>query len=364
MTWFEATAVYAPGFRVLVDRCDVSTDVSSDITSLSVNDKMDAADECSITLSNRGLRWTESELFREGSDVEVKLGYHTDELQSVFSGEVTRLAPTFPDGGVPTLRVTAYGRFHRLTRSKRTRRFDDAKDFEIAQEVAEGVDLASVVEETATVRDYVLQRNQTDIEFLRELAERNHFVIRVIGNTLHFHKPHYDAAEACRLLWGRDLKSFEPTLNTANQVSRVIVRGWDPLAKEEIEGIAERGDQQVPRNLGSGGPERAEEAFGDSTQVVVDRSVGSVSEADELARAILNRTAETFITGRGSCVGRPEIQVDSVLRLEGLGRRFSGYYHVKSATHTLTQSGYLTSFEVRTFATGQLEGGEEWYELG
>jgi uncharacterized protein len=53
------------------------------------------------------------------------------------------------------------------------------------------------------------------------------------------------------------------------------------------------------------------------------------------------------LTGSGSTVGNPRILAGAVLRMEGLGKEFSGLYRVTSATHTLDSGGYRTSFEVR-----------------
>ena len=348
-----ATSLYAPGFRVFVDNMRATADVSSNITSLSINNKLNAADECTITLCNERLQWTESNLFEEGSEIAVEMGYHASGLARMFLGDVTRLSPSFPESGVPTLRVTAYGRFHRLTRGKKTRRFAKKRDSEIASEVARGVGLSCYAERTPVIHEYVLQNNQTDIEFLRQLAERNKFEIRVVERMVHFEKPHHGDDETCTLVWGKGLRSFEPTLNTTNQISRVVVRGWDPHAKREITGVAERSEEQVPRNQGSTGSERSQRAFGKTERAIVDATVETEEEAHQLARAILNRTAETFITGRGSCIGLPEIRADAVIRVDGIGTRFSGKYHVTSATHTISQSGYLTDFEVRTYASDQ-----------
>ena len=43
----------------------------------------------------------------------------------------------------------------------------------------------------------------------------------------------------------------------------------------------------------------------------------------------------------------PRLRAGAIIRLEGLGPSFSGDYRVTSATHTISSSGYRTSFRVR-----------------
>ena len=61
----------------------------------------------------------------------------------------------------------------------------------------------------------------------------------------------------------------------------------------------------------------------------------------------LERQAMSYITGRGSCNGNPDLMARMVIELKGLGRRFSGKYYITSATHTISTSGYRTDFEVK-----------------
>jgi phage protein D len=80
--------------------------------------------------------------------------------------------------------------------------------------------------------------------------------------------------------------------------------------------------------------------------------VFSQAEADEIAVSRYNETAFSYITGEGRTVGRTDIQAGTVIRIEGVGERFSGLYYVTSARHSFTpQQGYLTSFSVRRNAT-------------
>ena len=51
---------------------------------------------------------------------------------------------------------------------------------------------------------------------------------------------------------------------------------------------------------------------------------------------------------------RPEIKAGRTIKLEALGRRFSGTYYITSVTHRYTPSGLISNFNVRGTRTGLL----------
>lgn len=56
--------------------------------------------------------------------------------------------------------------------------------------------------------------------------------------------------------------------------------------------------------------------------------------------------------GEGVCDGRTDLRAGTVVKIEGLGERFSGLYYVTSTTHSYTlKYGYRMAFTVRRNAT-------------
>lgn len=342
------TKYYAPGFEVMIDGTTLEADISANIMAVTVDQKLDAADQCTLRITNHALQWTDKELFDEGGEVRIKMGYHPSALQLIFSGEITRLSPVFPESGVPTLTVSAYSRYYRLTRSNKQRTFRSKRDSEIAEEIARGAGLSSEVEQTPVVHEHLFQKNQTDIQFLRERAKLNGFELLIEDKTLYFRAPKVAEEKIFVFEWGKSLKSFEPCLKMGGQVTKVIVKGWDPATKKEIIGSAQRGDETIPRGGGETGSARTQKAFGEAEKVIVDKTVQSIDEANRIAWAHLNHLAQTFITGQCSSLGLPEIRAGKTVLID-LGKsatRFNGIYYVTSVKHTIDESGYLTSFEV------------------
>ena len=71
----------------------------------------------------------------------------------------------------------------------------------------------------------------------------------------------------------------------------------------------------------------------------------SQAEADAMAKGQFNEMALSFISGDGICAGETGLQAGSVIKMEGLGKRFSGNYYVTTATHIYdTRQGYRHCF--------------------
>ena len=59
-----------------------------------------------------------------------------------------------------------------------------------------------------------------------------------------------------------------------------------------------------------------------------------------------------LISGEGMCWGRTDLQAGKVIKLDGLGKRFSGQYYVTAVTHRYrSDRGYYTHFQVQRNAT-------------
>jgi phage protein D len=69
------------------------------------------------------------------------------------------------------------------------------------------------------------------------------------------------------------------------------------------------------------------------------------AEAEQMARGGFNRAVLDLITADGTCVGRPDLRPGIVIKLDGIGTRFSGQYYIKATSHCYSStSAYQTHF--------------------
>jgi phage protein D len=332
------------------------------IQQVTVVSKPDSMDTFTFTVVNAypDLRWThtsDADLFKVGAAVKIDIGY-VGEMQTLMIGEITKISPTFPESGMPTVGVEGHTRLHWLGGSPKTRTFQKQKDSAIVQKIAQDCGLKAQAEDTRVVHEYVMQANQTDLAFVQARAKRIHFEVLVNDRTLIFRRSKEDEPKILTLVWGNvhqgfspgddslPLRSFTPTMSALEQAGEVEVRGYDPQTKKEIIGRAGAGDET--RKLGKdAGPAVAEGAFRKPKKSVHVGPVSSQAEADQQAKAIYNEQAMQFLTGQGTTIGVPALRSGKVVDLQGLGKTFNGLYYVEEATHTLGSSGYQTSFSVK-----------------
>jgi phage protein D len=288
--------------------------------------------------------------FFVGKAVEVKMGYEKN-LLSLVTGEITGLEAAYTAGGPPRITVRGYDRRHRLQRGRKVRTYVNQKDSDIASTIARDAGLTPKVTDSQVAHDYVLQANQTDMEFLLERARRIQYELAIQDKMLFFRPVAYAGSAVLSLQLTKELIEFFPRLSSVGQVSQVSLRGWDPKVKDKIVAAATPGAIKGKMGGSANGPELVAGKFGEAVGRVTDLPVDSAGSARQVADALLNASALAFITGEGACFGRPEMRSGKVIQLDGLGKRFSGLYYVTSVSHRFTGNDYTTHFSVRRNAT-------------
>jgi len=322
----------------------------ANLLSVEVDDSLYLPDMFAIRLLDPDLDVLKSDIFAPGTKVKISIQLENETKRTVLmKGEVTSLEPDINSTERSTLSARGYDLSHRLHRVRHTATFQNVTDSDIAQRLAQGASLRTQITPTTEVYEYLMQANQTDWEFLMERAQRIGYRLFVEGKTLHFEPPPPSPAVVTKLDWGLTLQQFKARLSTMEQVSEVIVRGWDPKAKREIVGHATRpsGALANRRDNGRSGGDMAGSAHSiPGKKTIVDRPVYNQSEADKVAQSALDKLASGFIQAEGRAAGNPTIQAASTVDVDGVGQRFSGKYMVTRAMHRYNHKAYTTQFWV------------------
>jgi len=378
---------YAPEFEVFIEGVEADPSTKNDILDIKVHRDIEEMSGFDLELNNwddQNLRFkhSDSREFKLGSRVSVRLGY-ADKLLTVATGTISTLAPKFPDGASPTVSVSGVDGMLKLKERKPTKdedkNFVNMTDWQIAERIAQRNKLRVVTTHEGPVHDLVVQKNQSDAEFLMERAKRLDFDCFILPDsdtgeeTLYFIRP-TDGRDGRPIRLFRltyqpglttgpsglpeglvpNLIDFTPTLTISQQVSKLTVRGWDPRTKQELAFTATAENLPAGQSSAGGesGPEAADSAAGGRQEVLVDAPVTSQEEARELAIALLRERSYEFITATGRVAGLPELAPGDNLEIFGLGVRFSGTYFVKRVEHSLGSSGFFTTFTGRRIHQG------------
>lgn len=298
--------------------------------------------------------------FAFGASIEVCMGYRdAKSMPTVFNGVITELSTSFPDGGAPELIVSGYDPGFLMTLGKNSDSWRDQTDSDVVRRIAGLHNLDVVVDKTGT-RPQIEQNQESDWDFLKKLAQRNHvkedqfeLYVDVEGrnrSTLHFGGPRVKSDPIVHLTWGKGLLSFRPQANLAGQVSKVEVIGSDTARKTTFIGraSAESGGahaKTIAEHLGA-----LVRAPGRQPVLRLRQPVFSQAEADQRAKAALGERTREFLTGEVEAIGLPELRPDRTVLIDGIGAPFSKVYYIQKATHRIDASGYRTRFSVRETA--------------
>ncbi|MDV2996741.1 MAG: hypothetical protein N4J56_006446 [Chroococcidiopsis sp. SAG 2025] len=320
-----------------------------------VTDDIEAPSMFALTLTSwdteagKFFDWLDNDALDLGKAIEIRLGYDSD-LKPLISGEITGLEPEFTPDSQPTLTVRGHDLRHRLMRGHKTQSFTQMKLSDVARQAIKTAGLKGKVIPTTDKLDYILQHNQTDLEFLQAQARRIGYEVMMVGEVLHFRPQQFSENKVLTLSPKADRLEFSPRLSTMRQVRQVEVQGWNPQEKQPIAGKASANQDKIGKMGGTTSGSMAVDK--ESIYRIVTQPIASKAEADRLAQANFDRRSLEYISGEGSCTGRVDLRAGSVVEIADIGQRFSGLYYVISAVHTYNpEQNYTTQFTVRRNAT-------------
>jgi len=376
---------YVPTFIVKVQNEKLEQVVMNDILSVTYTDSLTNVDSFDMTVNNwneavdkfdqTAFKYSDKNTFNPWKDVELQMGYHRNgksDLRTMLIGEITTLTPNFPQSGAPTLSVRGLNLFHRFRTKQETKPFFNKKDSDIAKEIVQSIateirkkspQLKLTLDETdynTNIKQeekipYLLMNNQFPIRFLMERARDLGYELTMTeaapgtNREVVFHyRPTSSVKRKTYILeWGKSLISFQPTLQVANQVAELTVRGWNPQTKKPIKVTVKRSQIKgivTPSELGVTEPDLSKKL-----EIVIDRPIQNEAEAKLLATNRLRQIGEVLVEAKGKTIGVPDLRAGSKVEIKGLGDRFSGTYLVTGSTHSIGEGGYTTDF------TGRME---------
>jgi Rhs element Vgr protein len=346
-------------FEVKVAGTALSDERAKQVLEIVVDSNAHLPAMCTVCLSDPDFALVDSADFDIGKELQVSIegveaygSAGTDlSLEVVFKGEITALEPEFrPTGSV--LLVRGYDKSHRLHRGKKTRTFLTKKDSDIASTIAGEAGLSAQVDATTITYDYLLQNNQTNMEFLQTRARRIGYQVYSYNGNLYFKKGSWvQTTGALDLTWGTNLLSFRPRMTAVQQHDKASAYGWDPKTKAVITAASSAAPTSNQGGITDTGGDKAKAKFGGSAEANVTTSpLFSSSEATLLAQAVEDGINSQFVQAEGSCLGSSKVMAGAQINIIGVGTKFSGKYVVTEATHSWRTDGM---YQVHFLITGR-----------
>lgn len=303
-------------------------------------------------------------LLSPGTALSLSMGYLDKDgpLEVMLRGKVVSLSSSFPAAGVPVAKVRVLNPlndYEKTTLTGKTKGgvLDVLKA--VAGQLGIGFDDSAVPADLKAAHKGQTEpvtllsefKPVVDIRRLARAIGMNARLVQAAGGDTLTIAPQADVAYS--MAWGKTLIAFTPTVSTRQLVSKVIVRGHNPLAKsadkQKYEGKAEWSDLKLISSPALGSVLLADVIKGlGTTQEVIDKpNELQRLDAAATAKARLRQLGADLIKGSGQTIGLPKLRAGARIELTQLGSTFSGSYEVTKTTHSLGASGYTTSFECR-----------------
>lgn len=374
---YYALAVTGPGAR---------RDLSRLLSSLLVEEDEGVPSALHATFSDEHRLL--SDALHEGVELELDLGA-ASEHSIVFRGRAYQVDADFPHRGVATVEVHAYDASMRMGLRRRNRALQGTLS-SVVEHVADGYAFTEVsvdlVGDPAFGRNGIRQQDETDLAFLRRLADDHGCVCYLSteddGDRLHFRarakiaeqspdaalrygsrgaagtllafEAHSDVAdvELPRTMSAVDYDSGAHRIETSRELDSAAVRATSSLRPRLTSALIEE-DAVAPGS--SLLVELLEEA--PSTSAGLRAELGPEAPRDIPtflgAEALKARAANVFsssargMRGGGATAGEKDLRAQRIVDIDGVGDHFSGAWYLTSVRHRLDRGGYRTDFECR-----------------
>jgi phage protein D/phage baseplate assembly protein gpV len=340
---------------VQIDGSDLPVAVAARIEEVVVDDSLHEPDTFLIRFTDPERTVLDDSGVKVGSSVRISVGGLKDDAPApLISGEVTSVEAEYGEVG-SSLIIRGYDKSHRLARGRHTETYRNVKYSDIAGRIADRASLdRGRIDDSGAVFELVSQANQSDWDFLGQLAREIDFEVAVVDDALDFRRPpdastappegDFDSSDPLQLVLGDELLEFRPRISGAGQVSRVEVRGWSVADKAAIVGTAPAGTSSAslpddPATLAS--------RFGDATFVSVDAGPADQRTADRLAGRYAELVGSTFAEATGTARGTPKLRAGKAISVAVVGEPFEGRFTLTRTRHVYDLvHGYRAHIEV------------------
>lgn len=321
--------VRQPVWVLTYEKKDISAQIGPYILAVTYTDYLSGqSDELEVNLEDRDGRWRRGWFPQKGDEVSLSIGY-LDEGPLVNCGtfQVDEIELNGPPDTV-SLRCLAAGVKASL-RTTKTKAYENKTLREIAGEVAKAhsLTLVGTVPEIRISR--ITQKKETDLAFLKRLAESYGYVFSVRGTQLVWHDlGALDSADAIATIDRSQMKGYTFRSTSSKVYKSCQVRWWDPKAKKEVN--------------------HTFQATGVTTgdTLKLNERCENRSQAETKAKAALRNANGGMLQGDVTIEGDQRLVAGVNVTITGLDILDSTYQAIKS-THSMDRSGgYTTALEL------------------
>ena len=349
----------APGFEIEVDGKKLPLDKFA-IMNLQINipvtvglrSMVSEASQCQFTVAGmydlKNHNFTESalETLKMGKKIVINGGYSTKSC--LFVGYIQYVSTDFSSDEA-YITVSGIDSSTLLNLGKQVSGFENQDANQVVKEL---VSLCTVngfaksgsnIGRFSNTKIHFNQFNRSNNEFLNFLARREGYTFAIIHGEVIIKDLLKTTAPIVELTYGESLMSFSKAIDLSHQIGGVKVTGKNDKM-EPIEG------EVTKCSIGKTGKNSALDLMPkikDYKMDAMDPIAEDAASLKKIAQSIMNEYAVMLVSGRGMCIGLPELYPGRYIKLSGMDSKTNGTYFLTRVTHSFGSNGYVTYFEVK-----------------
>jgi len=334
-----------PVFIVYADGKRLDIEHEGALKSITVTDCLNGIGRFSLLFDNAGVKvWEKGDLTLE-SEVSVHLGYK-DDVEEVFSGEVTGVRGIFHESGGEQVEVNGSSVLQRLNHATHCRSYENKKQSEIIKGILDGYSLEGEIEDFGASHEFQSEENITDYDYLMAAAKAYGKQVYASGSTVYVKSEITVRNDEIIYELGKSLIKLEAVQDVSKVVSSVDYVGWDNLKNESFIGKAVLNDLTVKvggskdwTKVSNGGKYEANWA---------DMALKDGEDAKQMALGQLQSNSFLFGYARGKGEGNYKLRPGMRVTLKMTGEAFEGEYIAEEVIHRFDRErGYSTEFKLK-----------------
>ncbi|MGF6098903.1 phage late control D family protein [Pseudomonas sp. 18175] len=321
-------------FVLTYQQRNITRNISLHLESLTYTDYLTGqADSLEVELEDTEGKWLGAWYPGHGDTLTLSIGWEGSPLRTLGRFEIDEVEFRCPPS---TVIIHGIGTgIHSALRTTEHRAYENLTLDAVAKQIATRLGL-SLVGRIEPIKLDRLTQQESDLAFLRNLAEEYDYAFKVTGNRLVFHAVSDLAkgvAVATHVL--QDLANVQVRDQIKDVPKAVEVKHKDPVKKGLI-------TYKVVNNETIAVPSSASKTTTSGDTRKSRKRSGSAEESKAKAKAELAKANRERTTGSWTSMGRPNLVSGNVVMLVAAGK-LGGNYLILSAQHRMTRSGGYTA---------------------
>ncbi len=284
---------------------------------------------------------SDGDLFVPGKKIEIQAGYHSDN-KTIFKGIIIRHSVKAKSSGMSSLIIECRDEAVKMTVGRKSNYFYDSTDSEVFDELISKYQLEKSVRDTAYTHEKLVQFNASDWDFLVSRAQANGLLCFTNDGKLTIDVPDVTGDPVETITYGMNVRNFEAEIDARTQFSKVSAYSWNQ-ADQEISMVE---SDDAPLDL-AGNLSQDELAAVIGLENLELKHGGNLSnvEAQDWANSKMLFQQLARVRGRVCFQGTARVKPGVIIKLEGVGNRFSGKVYVTGVMHTLVNGDWTSDVQ-------------------